>query len=151
MINYFEILNVSEYAEEEVIHAAYRGLAKKYHPDTTKFPKEIAEEKMIEINEAYRILSDVGMRESHRKELKKTVHESGNRKNNDNSQREHIIVPNAENADEIEAEGYGIGFYIMICVVFISFVCCILYFIPELLSDTWNNIQQEIKEIISTF
>lgn len=36
MINYFEILNVSEHAETEVIHAAYRGLAKKYHPDTTK-------------------------------------------------------------------------------------------------------------------
>ena len=68
MINYFEILNVSEHAETEVIHAAYRGLAKKYHPDTTKLPKEIAEKKMADINEAYRILMDDELRESHLRE-----------------------------------------------------------------------------------
>ena len=34
--DYYDILNVSSVADEEVIRAAYRALAKKFHPDTTR-------------------------------------------------------------------------------------------------------------------
>jgi len=54
--NPFEILQVTPYAEEEVISAAYKSLAKKYHPDTLK--NGTSEERMKELNWAFGELSD---------------------------------------------------------------------------------------------
>lgn len=56
--NYYEILGVSQNATYGEIRKSYIALAKKYHPDTTLLPKDIANEKMAKINEAYTILSD---------------------------------------------------------------------------------------------
>jgi cyclophilin family peptidyl-prolyl cis-trans isomerase/protein-disulfide isomerase len=52
----FEILQIAQTAEEEVIHAAYKSLAKKYHPDTLK--DGTSEERMKELNWAYKELTD---------------------------------------------------------------------------------------------
>lgn len=54
--NYYDILGVSKNASADEIKSAYRGLAKKYHPDINKEPG--AAEKFKEINEAYEVLSD---------------------------------------------------------------------------------------------
>ena len=48
----FTVLGVSSSATEDEIKAAYRKLAKKYHPDLNPGDKT-AEEKMREVNEAY--------------------------------------------------------------------------------------------------
>ena len=48
----FSVLGVSSSATEDEIKAAYRKLAKKYHPDLNPGDKS-AEEKMREVNEAY--------------------------------------------------------------------------------------------------
>lgn len=48
----FSVLGVSSSASEDEIKAAYRKLAKKYHPDLNPGDKT-AEEKMREVNEAY--------------------------------------------------------------------------------------------------
>lgn len=59
MVNYYEILEVSQNASKEVIDRAYKVLAKKYHPDLQPENKrQFAEEKLKKINEAYEILSD---------------------------------------------------------------------------------------------
>ena len=51
----YQVLGVSPSATDEQIKEAYRNLAKKYHPDQyAESPlKELADEKMKEINEAY--------------------------------------------------------------------------------------------------
>jgi curved DNA-binding protein CbpA len=54
--DYYEILQVHYLAEPEVIEAAYKKLAQKYHPDINK--TAVAVEKMKKINVAHDIVSD---------------------------------------------------------------------------------------------
>lgn len=55
--DYYKILGVPRDADEKTIKAAYRRLARKYHPDVNKGDPQ-AEEKFKEINEAYEVLKD---------------------------------------------------------------------------------------------
>ncbi|WP_420582732.1 J domain-containing protein [Reichenbachiella sp.] len=59
---YLEVLELSPGASKAQIKSAYRRLSKVYHPDVSK--DENAREKFIEINEAYKFLTDVGPRPS---------------------------------------------------------------------------------------
>jgi len=61
--DHYEILQVSPNAEPEVIAAAYRRLARKYHPDVNKSPE--AGKRMKEINAAYDVLRDPAKRASY--------------------------------------------------------------------------------------
>lgn len=54
--DYYSILEVSPLAEQETIDAAFKRLARKYHPDTSKSPN--ATKRMQEINEAYEVLKN---------------------------------------------------------------------------------------------
>ncbi|MBR0427869.1 MAG: J domain-containing protein [Clostridia bacterium] len=59
MKNYYKILQVDKDASPEIIKVAYKLLVKKNHPDLKEgAEKQIAEEKIKEINEAYDILSN---------------------------------------------------------------------------------------------
>lgn len=69
MKNYYEELEVSRHASSEVINKAYKTLAKKYHPDSTKENKELAEERFKEISEAYETLSDTEKRKKYDEQL----------------------------------------------------------------------------------
>ena len=55
--DYYEVLGVDKGADEAALKRAYRGLAKKYHPDTNPDNAE-AEKKFKEATEAYGVLSD---------------------------------------------------------------------------------------------
>jgi molecular chaperone DnaJ len=62
--DYYEILGVKRDATEKQIKAAYRSLARKYHPDVNKGEKA-AEEKFKEVSEAFAILSDADKRSTY--------------------------------------------------------------------------------------
>jgi curved DNA-binding protein len=55
--DYYATLGVARDATDDVIKRAFRGLARRYHPDVAK-DKKTAEEKFKEINEANEVLSD---------------------------------------------------------------------------------------------
>lgn len=54
--DYYEILGVERNANKNDLKKAFRGLARRYHPDVSDDPD--AEAKFKEINEAYAVLSD---------------------------------------------------------------------------------------------
>lgn len=56
-IDYYKVLGLSKQATEKEIKAAYRKLARKYHPDLNPNNKE-AEKKFKQLNEANEVLSD---------------------------------------------------------------------------------------------
>jgi len=55
--DYYEILGVAKTAGDKEIKAAYRRLARKYHPDVNKNDKQ-AEARFKEVAEAFAVLSD---------------------------------------------------------------------------------------------
>lgn len=59
MKDYYLILQVHPRASPEVIQAAYRRLARAYHPDANEGADDAA---MQELNEAYAVLSDPAQR-----------------------------------------------------------------------------------------
>src|SRR5713101_9433339 len=62
--DYYKILGVNKQANEKEIRAAYRKLARKYHPDVNP-GDNAAEEKFKEINEANEVLSDPEKRQKY--------------------------------------------------------------------------------------
>ncbi len=83
MRNPYEVLGVRENASNEEIKKAYRELAKKYHPDQygDNPLRELAENKMKEINEAYDYLVKNG--DSHQNTYNQSTYE-GSSSNNSN-------------------------------------------------------------------
>lgn len=64
--NYYDILEVNKNASPEIIEKAYKTLVKKYHPDLQENNlKNIYEEKIKKINEAYDILSNQEKRKNY--------------------------------------------------------------------------------------
>jgi curved DNA-binding protein CbpA len=69
VIDYFAVFGVKRNASDREIKAAYRALAKKFHPDSHPGDPE-AGRHMQEINEAKAILFDPVLREEHRVKLR---------------------------------------------------------------------------------
>lgn len=60
--DYYAILGVLPSADDAIIKAVYRALAKKWHPDTFVGDKKLAEQQLKEINEAYGVLCNATSR-----------------------------------------------------------------------------------------
>jgi preprotein translocase subunit Sec63 len=61
--DYYGLLQVDPRADTEVIEAAYRRLARKWHPDANPDPE--AAERMRALNEAYAVLGDPARRQAY--------------------------------------------------------------------------------------
>ena len=61
-MNPYEVLGVKPGASQEEIKSAYRKLVKQYHPDqyVDNPLKDLAQEKLAEINKAYEMLKNSG-------------------------------------------------------------------------------------------
>lgn len=68
MQNHYDVLQVLRSAEQEVIKAAYRILARRYHPDSFDGDKAFANAKMQAINAAYEVLGDPERRAAYDRE-----------------------------------------------------------------------------------
>lgn len=68
MDNYYKILQVADFAEIEVVRAAYKAMTKLYHPDVNKTADP---SKMVQINLAYEVLGDPEKKASYDRELKR--------------------------------------------------------------------------------
>lgn len=83
---YYDILEVSRYATDEVINRAHKVLVKRYHPDVQKDSesRKKAAEEMVKVNEAYEVLSDKDKKAKYDKKLeleeqRKNMQNSSNR------------------------------------------------------------------------
>ncbi len=70
MENYYEILEISENASQDVIERVYKLLAKKYHPDLNPDNPKQAEENFKKVSAAYEVLSDVNKRKAYDEKLR---------------------------------------------------------------------------------
>ena len=61
LVDPYRVLQVTPHAEQEVIQAAYRALALKYHPDRDR--TAYAQRRMLKINSAYALLRHEEARE----------------------------------------------------------------------------------------
>lgn len=92
MKNYYEVLEVKNFAEMEVIKAAYKALAKKYHPDINP---DADEQIMVEINNAFDVLSNPDTKTEYDFLLKKHLDEQQSFKKeqnivNENREKDYI-------------------------------------------------------------
>jgi curved DNA-binding protein CbpA len=67
----YAVLQVVPSCELEVVHAAFRALALKYHPD--RDPSRRAERRMAELNRAYELLRDKAARERYDRSRRVTI------------------------------------------------------------------------------
>ena len=70
MKDYYAILHVLPSAEIDVIKAAYKALARKYHPDAFEGDKTYASKRMQEINDAFGVIGDPDKRKKYDAERK---------------------------------------------------------------------------------
>ena len=107
MKNYYEILEVNEHASKEIIEKAYRTLVKRYHPDLySSTQKKLAEQKLMDLNEAYDVLSDDFLRRQYDREFQKeqeskTIEAGENQ--NQNRNRRNTSSQNKNRKEDINA------------------------------------------------
>lgn len=88
MINYYDVLQVTQGASSEEIKKSFRNLAKKYHPDKNRCNQTWAEEKIKLIIKAYKTLIDSRMRKDYDTLLKNTFYAYDNEENNKYPEKE---------------------------------------------------------------
>lgn len=147
MENYYEILEISPKASDEVIKMAYKALVKKYHPDVFSGSPEVANQKMQEINKAYEVLSDLRKRKAYDSTIKLsnlTQDEDG-----DESNSSYQTTREAESTEDSDSKGSGCLSSIMAALFIVFIIPVGVNFVIKKLLWMIKN-EQKRKEISIT-
>lgn len=110
MKNYYEILEVNQKASGEIIEKAYKVLVKRYHPDLyTGEKRQYAEQKIKDINEAYKILSDAFLKEQYDAELQKQLQQEQVKRYDKLYGRKQSQESNYEESQETAQKPHKVG------------------------------------------
>ena len=105
---YYDWLEISPKASNEVIEKAYKALVIKYHPDLHNGEKKYDEEIIKKINEAYSVLSD----SKKRAEYDSTLQSSTVPKEEyDKLQRELNTIKNQKNNQAVQTQPTNLQYY----------------------------------------
>lgn len=80
MENYYDVLHIANFAEIEIVKAAYRAITKLYHPDTNS---NVDPQIIVKINLAYEVLGDETKKAEYDNQLRAYL--NSNTKQNSNS------------------------------------------------------------------
>ncbi len=134
MKQYYDILGLPNNAGKQAIKAAYRKLALKYHPDVNKAPN--AEEKFLEISEAYEILISPNIISVKKFEKAKKKQQEEIRKARErakaNMRKRHDEFKEQEEKEQ--SRQYTIGIYIFVSIILLMIVSYTSYY-------SWFNLQ----------
>ena len=137
-MNYYETLEVSQNASQEVIKAAYRSLMQRYHPDRNPGNAEAAERALL-VGRAYEMLSDPDKRVAYDIELKQQI--SGHSINIHDKSRD--ILSRQAKAGK-DSESYWYLWPLIALIIFAG------WFILSL-SKKEQSPESELKEIRQSF
>ena len=147
--DYYEILEISPKASEEVIKMAYKALVKKYHPDVTKVI--VDDEKIRDINEAYEILSDSQKRMEY--DYLRNIKTSEVKVNQVYEEKESEWSDDIEMEEDIETSNKQKKWNPFIILVFIialvSVIALLDLFMKELNSEGSNRLRRTVIEPIA--
>ncbi|MBE7082885.1 MAG: hypothetical protein E7378_04375 [Clostridiales bacterium] len=90
--NYYKIIGCNYDADEATIRNSYLIKVKKYHPDTYTGDKIFAEQKLIELNQAYDVLKDAEKREIYNKKNRIPVKTKELNKNEPKQKEQNQVV-----------------------------------------------------------
>lgn len=119
--DYYTILGLTPDASDEAIHKTYIKLAKVYHPD---YNADTADRRMIELNQAYEVLSNPVKKKEYDIRFAKTqaldfTHAQENKATH--QKRERVIKP--------KVQGKYIFRFLLLIVLWIIVIYLALYFI----------------------
>lgn len=152
MVNYYDVLKVSQDASPAEIKSAYRKLARRHHPDVSQTGDESTEE-FAEIAKAYEVLSNKKARAVFDKQL--AAHNSASVLDSENAHAQKLrqmqleikynrIVDNMIEAERNETLALQKAIFPMVGL-FVS-TCCVAIFRPAF----WSNSEVIGKIIIGT-
>ena len=120
-MNYYEMLEVSQDASPEVIRAAYKAQAAKFHPDNLKAGDE---DKMKEINIAFETLSDPLLRDEYDKKLKKQETENSDVKHKEKDVSSQTVDEDVhekqEEVNQEKPENRKLKWYVSMPVIWLT-------------------------------
>jgi curved DNA-binding protein CbpA len=119
-MDYYELLGVTPGATSDEIRAAYRKLARRYHPDLNPGDAE-SEKKFKEITEAYNVLSDADRRRKY--DESSDCRKRGSRKGSTRNHRTKVTTKNCARCDGEGEIGVDFGFFVYNILCPIKFDC----------------------------
>lgn len=123
-LNYYEILEITPEASEEVIKAAYKALVKKYHPDNGE---DISNDKITitDINVAYETLSDPQKRKVYDQNLnlarKAEKEEQSEKTETVNNEYQYQKAQTTTDVTETDGESIATGIGFLVAFVLLNY------------------------------